>query len=330
MGDGYTPRMTQTHDATQRQGDSQGRDADHPGELPARGWKEVLSRVRVEIKRDRVPLLSAGVAFFTLLALVPGLAALISIYGLVGDPSQVEQRVTDLMGAAPAEARNLVTSQARSILEQSNGATGIGLIVSIALALWSASSGMQHLVEAVNMAYDEEEGRGFLKLRAVALSLTVGLIVFLLVAIVVIAALPALMADWGAPGPVRVLVGIARWPLLAGLLLTALALLYRYAPDRDQPKWSWVSPGAIAATVLWVVGSLLFSLYTANFGKYNETYGSLGAIVIVMLWLMLTAYVVIAGAELNAESERQTAVDSTKGHPESMGRRGAVAADTLG
>ena len=321
--------MTHTHEATQAQ-DSEGRDADHPGEVPARGWKDVLSRVRVEIKRDRVPLLAAGVAFFTLLALVPGLAALISIYGLVGDPAQVEQRVTDLMGAAPAEARELVTTQARSILEQSSGATGIGLVVSIALALWSASSGMQHLVEAVNMAYDEEESRGFVKLRAVALSMTVGLIVFLLVAIVVIAALPALMADWGAPDAVRVVVGIARWPLLAGLLLAALALLYRYAPDRDQPKWSWVSPGAIAATVLWVVGSLLFSVYTANFGKYNETYGSLGAIVIVMLWLMLTAYVVIAGAELNAESERQTAVDSTKGHPESMGSRGAVAADTLG
>jgi membrane protein len=224
-----------------------GREATAPIHVDAHGWKDVLGRVRVEVKRDRVPLLAAGVAFFTLLALVPGLAALISIYGLVGDPATVQERVTDLMGAAPTEARELVASQARSILEQSGSATGIGLVVSILLALWSTSSGMQHLVEAVNLAYDEDETRGFLKLRAVSLAMTLGALAFLILAVVAIAALPALMARWDAPDAVRLLVGILRWPFLAGLLLAALALLYRFGPDRDQPRWAWVSPGGSSA-----------------------------------------------------------------------------------
>jgi membrane protein len=316
-------------DGTPEEGD-RGRQAENPAQVPAKGWKDVAARVKAEVKEDRVSLLSAGVAFYSLLALVPALAALISLYGLVGDPAQVQKRVTDLMGAAPKEARQLVTSQAKSIIEGSGGKVGLGLAVSILLALWSASSGMSHLVEAINLAYDEGEGRGFVKRRALALGLTIGGVVFVLLAIVVIAVLPAALAQSSVPSVVRVAVSVLRWPVLGVLLLTALGVLYRVAPDRDDPRWAWVSPGAIVATVLWLVGSILFSIYTANFGKYNETYGSLGAVVIVMLWLLLTAFAVIVGAELNSEVERQTRRDSTEGHPERMGGRGAFAADTVG
>ncbi len=287
-------------------------------------------RTKAEMKSDRVPLLSAGVAFFSLLALVPGMAAVVSLYGLVADPAQVQKRVGNLMGAAPKEVRQMVTTQLKSIVSQSGSKVGIGLAIGILAALWSASSGMKHLIEAIDVAYDEGEGRKFLKLRGIAIVMTLGALLFFVIAITVIAILPAALAHLGLGSAARIIVGILRWPLLGLLLVAALAVLYRYAPDRDEPKWSWVSPGAIVATVLWLVGSLLFSLYTANFGKYNQTYGSLGAVVVVMLWLFLTAFVVIAGAELNAEMERQTKADSTKGPSEPMGGRRAEAADTVG
>jgi len=333
---GGTSRLVEDTRTTHREADrgtgghQRGRAAITPVDIPPAGWKDVAARVKAEVKEDRVTLLSAGVAFYSLLALVPGLAALISLYGLVGDPNQVQKRVTDLMGAAPKEARQLVASQASSIINSSGGKVGLGLAVSIVLALWSASSGMSHLMEAVNVAYDEGEERGFVKRRALALGMTVGAVVFVFVAIFVIAILPATVAKLDLPGAVRVLVSLLRWPVLAALLLGALAVLYRMAPNRDGARWAWVSPGAILATVLWLVGSILFSIYTANFGKYNETYGSLGAVVIVMLWLLLTAFAVIVGAELNSEVERQTREDTTTGPERRMGRRDAFAADTLG
>ena len=189
---------------------------------------------------------------------------------------------------------------------------------------------MSHLVEAIDLAYDEDETRPFVKRRGLALLLTVGAIVFILVTILIIAVLPALVADTGLGTPARVFVGIVRWALLLVGMLAALAIVYRYAPDRDEPKWTWVSSGAIVATAMWLAGSALFAVYANNFGKYNETYGSLGAVVVLMLWLWLTAMCVIIGAELNAELEKQTAHDTTKGPELPMGARKAEAADTLG
>lgn len=314
-------------DAVPTSSDGEGRRAQEPSEIPARGWRDVAARTGKEIRSDQVPLLAAGVAFFGLLALVPGLAALISLYGLVGDPTLVEKRVGDLMGGAPREARQLVVSQARSILQQGDAKVGLGLALSIVLALWSASSGMKHLVDATNVAYDEDETRGFLKVRLLAVGLTIGALVLVGIALLIAAGLPSLAED-GSVG--RTVLGVVRWPLLGLLVIVGLATLYRYAPDRDNPRWSWASPGALVATVLWVVGSIVFSIYTANFGKYNETYGALGAVVITMLWLFLTAFVVIGGAELNCETERQTTADSTDGRPRPLGDRHAYAADTIG
>ncbi len=309
---------------------NRGRDATHPGEIPAAGWKDVLARTRAQVKRDNIGLLSAGVAFYALLALVPGLVGLVSLYGLVADPTEVESQVGDLLGAAPGEVRDLISTQLSAIVDGPRAGLGLGVAVGLALALWSASSGMKHLITAVNIAYDEQETRGFLKVRALSLGFTAGALVFLVLAFGAVALLPALLAGTGLGDAARLVVGILRWPALAVALMVGLSVLYRYAPVRDNARWAWVSVGAVAATGAWILSSIAFSAYTASFADYNETYGSLGAVVVVMLWLFLTVFVVVCGAELNAELERQTARDTTDGAVRPLGRRDAHAADTVG
>ncbi len=306
-----------------------GRLADTPTQIPPKGLRDVLTRVRSEAKVDQVPLLSAGVAFYALLAMVPAIVAIVSIYGLVADPQQVRAQIVDALRAAPSEVSALVSTQLESIAS-SGASTLVAVVIGIVAALWSASAGIGHLIDALNVAYDETETRGIARRKAIALLFTVGSIVFVVVAIGVISFLPALVATTNLGAPGRFAIGIVRWLLLLAGLLTGLAVLYRYGPDRAAPKWRWTSPGAAVAGVLWLVGSLLFSVYTANFAKYNETYGSLGAVVVVMLWLFLTSFAVILGAEVNAEMERQTTKDSTTGPAVPMGQRNAYAADTLG
>jgi membrane protein len=301
-----------------------------PTEIPGRGWKDILARTKAETKADNVALLAAGVAFFALLAMVPALVAFVSVYGLVASPSEVTNHVADLLGAAPREVRDLVEEQLQSVTEGGNSKAGLGAVLGVLISLWSASSGMKHAIEGANMAYDETETRGFVRLRSVSLLMTLGALVFGTVAITLVAILPAALAETPLGDPARLAFNFLRWPLLAVGCALALGVFYRYAPDRDEPRWRWVSPGAVVATVLWLIASIGFSVYTANFGKYNETYGSLGAIVVVMLWLFISAFAVIFGAELNAEIERQTAKDTTDGRPQPMGRRDAYAADTVG
>jgi membrane protein len=306
-----------------------GRQAEAPQHIPARGWKDVLVRVKAAAKEDHVVLFAAGVALFGLLALVPALAALMSIYGLVADPATIDNQIVDALSAAPTEVRDLISQQLQDIGDASSGAI-FAVVVGLLFALWSASAGMKNLIEAINIAYGEKETRGMVKLRALSLAFTLGAIVFLVLAFTLIALLPSIIAatDLGTAG--RVVINVVRFVMLFGGLLFGLALLYRYAPDRDAPKWSWATPGAVFAATVWIVGSLLFSLYTANFGRYNETYGTLGAIVVVILWLLLSALVVILGAEINCELERQTVRDSTKGAERPLGLRNAYAADTVG
>jgi membrane protein len=252
---------------------------------------------------------------------VPGLFAMVSIYGLVADPADVASHVQDLLGTAPQEVREFIEQQLQSVTGSGESAAGVGAVLGVLVALWSASSGMKHLVDALNAAYDEDEGRGFVKVRALSLALTIGAVVFVLFAVGVITVVPAIV-----DGPIALL----RWPLLGAAFVGAIAVLYRYAPSRDEPEWRWTTPGALAATVLWLAASGLFSIYVGNFGSYNETYGSLGGVVVVMLWLFLTAAVVLFGAELDAELERQTTHDTTEGQDRPMGERDAYAADTVG
>jgi membrane protein len=298
-----------------------GRDATTPTDIPPPGWKDVLARTAAEAKSDQLVLLAAGVAFFGLLALVPGLVALVSLYGLVADPADVSRHVGDLLGAAPGEVRDLVREQLEAVTTRDDASAGVGAAVGLLVALWSASSGMKHLIDALNAAYDEEEGRGFVKVRALSLLLTVAAVLFVVGAFFAVAIVPALVE-----GPLSLL----RWPLLAVAFMAALATLYRHGPSRDEPEWRWTSAGGVVATVLWLAASALFSLYVSEVGSYGETYGSLGSIVVLMLWLFITAAVVLLGAELNAELERQTRYDTTEGRDRPMGERDAYAADTVG
>jgi membrane protein len=304
--------------------------ASRPSAIPARGWRDVALRVKREIKQDDVPLLAAGVAFFALLALVPALVALVSVYGLVADPADIQRNVEDVLAAAPTEVRDLVQSQLSSIVDSSPQGLRLGALAGLVVALWSASSGMKHLIAAVNRAYDEDETRGFVRLRGLSLILTIGAVVGLLVALYALVVAPNSISDEGSMGLLRTTLLVVRWPLLAIAAMVGLAVIYRYAPDRAEPRWNWVSIGAVFATLVWLAASVGFSIYSANFGRYNETYGALGAVVVMMLWLYISAYAAVAGAELNAEMERQTVRDTTTGRPEAMGRREAYAADTLG
>jgi len=314
--------------ATAVEEDGRGRDAESPTKIPARGWKDVLLRVKSKAKGDHASLLAAGVALYGLLALVPALIALLSVYGLVADPQRIDQQLTKSLAAAPDEVRAVISQQVRDIGNASSGAI-LAVIGGTLLALWSASAGVKSLIEAINIAYNEDETRGFVKVRAVSLAFTVGAIVFLVVAFALIALVPSLLAEANLGTAGRVAVGVLRFVVLFAGLLFGLAVLYRYAPDRKNPRWSWVTPGAVFAAVVWIIGSLLFSLYAANFGNYNETYGALAGFVVLILWLLLTALVVILGAELNCELERQTMRDTTAGPDQSIGSRGAYAADTV-
>lgn len=291
---------------------------------------DVLARTRSEVRDDRVTLVSAGVAFYALLALVPALVALISIYALVADPANVESQVGDWLRAAPLEVRELLASQLRAIAERGASTAGLGVGVGVLAGLWSASNGVDNVVKALNIAYDEEETRGFVRRRGLSLLLTLGAVAFVLVAVGLIAVVPALLDRTGLGGAAKAAIGALRWVLLLAGMATALAVLYRVGPDRDDPRWNWLSPGAVGATVLWLVASAGFSIYTSTFAGYERTYGSLGAIVVLMLWLWITSLCVVLGAELNAELEHQTRHDTTTGTPRPMGQRDAHVADTLG
>ena len=306
-----------------------GKDAEKPTEIPPRGWWQVVRRAFKESSADNVPILAAGVAFFAFLAIFPAMIAAITLYGIFADPETVAAQVRDLSAALPEQAQPILADQLQSVASASGGALGIGLVVSLLAALWSASSGTGNLLKAINIAYDEDESRGFLKVRGLALALTLGAIVFLLLTLALVAVVPVVLNVLPL-GPVgTILAQVLRWVLLVALVVAALAITYRVAPDRDQPRFSWVTTGSLVATVLWIIGSIAFSLYVNNFGSYNKTYGAIAGVVVLMLWLYLTSYIVLLGAEVNAESERQTRADTTRGASAPMGERGAAAADEL-
>jgi membrane protein len=306
-----------------------GQEAQTPVQIPAGGWWQVIRRAVKESSADHVPMLAGGVAFFAFLAVFPALIAAVTLYGLIADPAEVARQVESLAGALPQETRPLIADQLNSVVSGSDSALGVGLVVSLLAALWSASSGTGNLVQAVNLAYDEDETRGFLKLRALALLLTLGAIVFVLVTLTLVAVVPAVLDALPLGTAGRVIAQVVRWLLLVAVVIGALAVVYRVAPDRDAPRFRWVSVGALVAAVLWLIGSGAFSLYVNNFGSYNKTYGALAGVVVLMLWLYLTSYIVLLGAEINAESERQTRQDTTRGEPRPMGERKAVAADEV-
>jgi membrane protein len=311
-------------------GEAAGREAERPGEIPPRGWFAILKRVKAEVKEDNVTLLAAGVAFYAMLAIFPAIIAVVTVYGMVADPAQVESQVGEFAKSLPAGADQLLTEQLTAVTSSADRALSIGLAVSLLAVLWSASGGVQGLVKGLNLVYDERETRGFVKLRGLSFLLTLGAIVVAVTATALIAVFPGVIErlELGQAGELAA--SIVRWVVLALLVLVALAVVYRFAPDRANPRWRWVSGGAVVALVLWLLASVGFSWYVDNFGNYNQTYGALAAVIILLLWLFLSAFAVLLGAEFDAETERQTARDTTTGPERPLGERGAEVADTLG
>ncbi|RBY85501.1 YihY/virulence factor BrkB family protein [Blastococcus sp. TF02A-30] len=306
-----------------------GIDAASPLQIPARGWKQVIKRAWAENNADNMPIIAGGVAFFGFLAVFPALIALISIYGLVSSPEDAARQVEEVTAGLPEAAQDLIEEQVTAVTENAGGALTLSLIISIVAALWSASGGVNNLVKAVNIAYDEVETRNFLKLRALSLALTLGAIVFVVLTIGLVAVLPVVLDALPLGGFGTVLAEIARWAALLAVVAGSLAVLYRVAPDRDAPRLRWVSLGSVVVTVVWALVSLGFTIYVNNFGSYDKTYGAIAGVIVLMLWLYLTCYLVLLGAEINSEAEHQTGEDTTDGPPMPMGERDAVKADTL-
>jgi membrane protein len=309
---------------------NRGRDAARPQEIPKSGWRDILLRLKDEMTNDHVSVVAAGVAFFGLLAVFPAIAALISIAGLVMDPAMVEEQLNQTASMLPEQAAAIIRGQAMSLASGASTGLGLAMIGGLLLTLYSASKGMKTLMEGMNIAYNEEESRGIIALNVTAILLTLFLIVGVIIAVAFTVAAPAMLSILGLGGALDALITYARWPILAVLAVLGLAVIYRYGPSRENPRWSWVSPGAIVATLIWILGSIAFSIYVRNFGTYNETYGALGGVIILLTWLWLSAFVVLMGAELNSEMEHQTARDTTTGAPRRQGERGAVKADTVG
>ena len=280
--------------------------ASSPQEIPPRGWKNIAWRTWQEISDNNIFLIAGGVTYANLLALFPAMAALVSIYGLLLDPGQIEQQIGILNGILPEQTQKLLTEELHQLAAASHGALGFGAGAGLVIALWSASRGMSGLITALDIAYEQKERRGFLRFNLAALGLTLGAIAGILIAIALVAVLPAAVQLLGLHGTSKWLLLLLDWPLLIVLVMLGLAVLYRFAPDRDEPQWRWVSPGAIAATTLWIVASAAFAAYVTNFHSYDKTYGSLGGVVVLLTWLYLTAFVVLLGAVINAQVERQT------------------------
>jgi membrane protein len=283
-----------------------GRDAAPPRGAPAGGWGAVLRGVREAIARDNIDLVAAGVAFYWLLSVFPAIIAAVSIWGLIADPEDVTRLVATLGETMPQQAREVLGSQMLAVSGGARGALGVGTAVGILGAVWGALKGTKALMSGLNIAYDEDETRPFLALNGQALLLLVGVVVTGVIATVGVVVLPAVLGAVGLGG-LGVGLRIGRWPLLGLGVMAFLALAYRFGPSRHDTKWTWASVGAAVATALWLGGSALFSLYVGRFGSYNETYGSIAGVVVLLLWFWLTAFSILVGAELNHQLERRTA-----------------------
>jgi membrane protein len=315
--------------ASEPEGD-RGRRASTPAEIPAKGWKDIVLRIYQGISEDRILALAGGVTFYGLLALFPGIAGLIALYGLYADAGTISQHLDTVAGVLPEGGLQIIREQIDRLAAQPPQRLGIATIIGLGVSLWSANSGTKAMIDALNVVYHDKEKRSFIRLNAISLAFTFGAMALILVALAAMTILPVALNYLGLSRVMELLIRIGRWPVLLLVVSFAIALIYRYGPSRDRPKWRWITPGSAFAALAWLCLSLLFSWYTENLGSYNETYGSLGAVIGFMTWLWLSNIVILVGAKLNAETEHQTARDSTVGRPEPPGRRGAEMADTVG
>jgi membrane protein len=310
--------------------DDRGRGATTPSAIPARGWKDILLRVYTNFSAHRIMSLAAGMTYYSILAIFPAIAALVAIYGLFADPSSIAKHLDQLGGFLPGGAVDVVRNQLTQLTSNGSKTLGLTFLIGLAISLWSANAAMKSLFDTLNIVYGEEEKRGFFKLNAISLCFTIGAIVFGLAALGSVVAVPVILNSVGLSNAGDLLLRIGRWPAMYLVLTFALAIIYRYGASRETPRWRWITWGSAIAALLWLGGSALFSWYASNFGKFNETYGSLGAIIGFMTWLWISAIVILLGAEIDAEMEHQTAHDTTEGAPKPMGARGAHVADSVG
>jgi membrane protein len=307
-----------------------GRDAQAPSQIPARGWRDILLRSWRNIGRHRVLAIAAGITFYGVLAIFPGIAAALALYGLFADLHSAQELFDQLSGVLPGGGQEVLRDQISRIVAQPAGHLGFTFIVGLLTSLWTASSGVRAVIDALNIVYGEEEKRGLVKLYTFSILATIAVIIFFLLVSSALIALPVALDHLGLASSSKFLVNLLRWPILFFLGVFALAIVYRFGPSRHQARWRWISWGSAGAVIIWIAASLLFSWYTENFGRYNATYGSLGAIIGFMTWIWISAIVLLSGAEINAETERQTVHDTTVGGEKPLGQRGAWVADTKG
>ncbi|MBP1294262.1 YihY/virulence factor BrkB family protein [Bradyrhizobium elkanii] len=307
-----------------------GRHAKSPAEIPTKGWKDILLRVYSNIGDHRILALAAGMTYYSILAIFPALAALVAIYGFFSDPGSIAKHLDEISGFVPGGAIDIAREQLTRVATKGDRTLGFTFVIGLLISLWSANAAMKSLFDTLNIVYGEQEKRGFVKLNAISLSFTVAAIAFVLTALGAVVVVPVTLDYLWLSNIVELVIRWARWPVLFVAVALALACIYRFGPSREAPRWRWLTWGSIAATLMWLVASALFSFYAANFGTFNATYGSLGAAIGFMTWLWISAIVILLGAELNAEIEHQTARDTTTGAPRPIGARGAKMADTVG
>jgi membrane protein len=307
-----------------------GRGARAPWEIPWAGWKDVLWRTYGQIGEDRLLAVAAGVVFYGLLALFPAVTAFVSLYGFFAQTSSINEHLSLIAGVLPGGAVEIVQEQVNRIASKGETKLTLAFAFGLALALWSANAGMKALIDALNVSYNEKEKRGFIKLNLVSLALTAGAIVAVLIAVGAVIVVPVVLSYVGLGGWAQTFLSLLRWPVLLLLVIFGLAVLYRFGPSREHPRWEWISVGSLVAAIAWLISSAFLSWYLASFADYDATYGSLGAAIGMMMWMWISSIVILFGAELNSEVEHQTARDSTTGREQPMGRRGATMADTVG
>jgi membrane protein len=307
-----------------------GRDAHSPGDFPSRAWHDILLRVLWAIPEDRVLYTAGSVAFFTLLAIFPGIATVVALYGLFADIASMQSHLLLLDGLVPDGVLALIADELVRLSGQAGGTLGIAFATSLAIAFWSANSGVAAMFDALNVVYREREKRSLLRFYATTFLFTLGGVLFTLSAVSAVVVLPLVLNLFGLATQAERVIAILRWPALLLAIMLGLALLYRFGPSRRTARWRWVTWGSAVAALLWIGASMLFSWYVASFDSYNRVYGSLGAGIGFVTWIWISAVIVLVGAELNAEMEHQTAADTTQGRPRPLGARGAVVADTVG
>ena len=309
---------------------ARGRHATSPLQIPWLGWKDVLSRTWAEIFDDRLLSVAASIAFFAILAIAPGISVLFSIYGLAGDATLRPEQLTAIMALLPDGAQQIVLDQALRLSEHPQGKLSWNLLLGVAVAGWSANAAVKGLFDGLNVIYDETEKRSFIKFNAISMMATIGGILLLLSAMVIIAVTPVILQYLPLASALEASITYLRWPIFYLFGAMAIAILYWIGPSRRPPRFIWVVPGALIAALLWGVVSAAFSWYVARLGNYSAMYGSLATIIVFMTWLWISAAIVLVGAELNAELEHQTAQDTTVGRAKPLGARGATVADNVG